>query len=93
MVTDTRAPSRPDQLRPLNRPRPVTVLTQGSRPVALIDGDIHRRIVFIQDAWCIDDEWWRGEIARRYFQVVLETGALATIFHDLVADTWHTQQY
>ncbi|MGH2531623.1 MAG: hypothetical protein ACRDJW_04895 [Thermomicrobiales bacterium] len=93
MVTDTRTPSRPDQLRPLNQPHRVTVLTQRRQPIALIDGERHPRVVHIQDVWCIDDEWWRERIARRYFQVVLETGALATIFHDLVADVWQTQRY
>jgi hypothetical protein len=93
MVTDTRATARPDQLRPLNRPRSVTVLTQRHRPIALIDGERRLRVVHTQDAWCIDDEWWRERIARRYFQVVLETGAVTTIFHDLVADDWQTQRY
>lgn len=93
MVTDTRAPSRPDQLRPLNRPRSITVLTQRHRPVVLIDGDRRLRIVRTQDVWCLDDEWWRETIARRYFQVELETGAWATIFHDLVADAWQMQRY
>jgi hypothetical protein len=51
------------------------------------------RIVRIQDVWCIDDEWWRDPIARRYYQVVIESGALRTIYHDLIANAWFEQRY
>lgn len=93
MVTNSRAPSRPDQLRPLNLPRPITVQTRNNLPVAISDRGQQVRIVRIQDVWCIDDEWWRDPIARRYYQVVIETGALRTIYHDLIADTWFEQRY
>ncbi|MBI4212728.1 MAG: hypothetical protein HY534_00280, partial [Chloroflexi bacterium] len=45
----------------------------------------------ILDQWRIDDEWWRKEISRRYFRVVLANGAVVTIFHDLVGDGWFLQ--
>jgi hypothetical protein len=94
MVKDSRAAARADQLRPLNRPRPVTVLVDAAkRPVALIEGERRARVARVQDRWCIDDEWWRDPIQRVYYRVVLETGALRTIYHDRAQDAWFEQSY
>ena len=49
--------------------------------------------IAFRDVWCIDDEWWREPITRRYFRIVIDTGALRTIYHDLVQNTWHEQGY
>jgi len=62
-------------------------------PVALISSNRRYRVDRIQDVWCIDDEWWREPITRRYFQIVLDTGVLHTIYHDLVQDSWYEQGY
>jgi hypothetical protein len=53
----------------------------------------YQRVVAVHDTWRIDDEWWRDEIARRYFVVELESGRRVTIFHDLVRDLWYQQTY
>jgi hypothetical protein len=47
----------------------------------------------IHDTWRIDDEWWRDEIARRYFAVELEGGRHLTLYHDLIGDAWYAQSY
>jgi hypothetical protein len=93
MVTDSGTSTRPDQLRPLNPPRQITVEERKGMPVALISSNRRYRVERIQDVWCIDDEWWREPITRRYFQIVLDTGALRTIYHDLVQDSWYEQGY
>jgi hypothetical protein len=93
MVTDSGTSTRPDQLRPLNPPRSITVEGRKGMPVALISSNRRYRVDRIQDVWCIDDEWWREPITRRYFQIVLDTGALRTIYHDLVQDSWYEQGY
>lgn len=93
MVKNPRAAARADQLRPLNQPRSVTVLVEADQPVALLEGGAYARIERIQDCWCIDDEWWREPIRRRYFQVSLATGMVRTIYHDEMSDTWHEQAY
>lgn len=52
------------------------------------------KVVFIEDLWKINDEWWRGEeleIERLYFNVILENSQRLTLFHDLVRDTWSRQ--
>jgi len=93
MVTHSRASSRSDQLRPLNRPRPVGVMVEDGLPIAMIDGGHRARIERIQDTWCIDDEWWRDPIARRYYRVRLETGTIRTLYEDRFQDAWFEQGY
>lgn len=93
MVSDSGAKKGADQLRPLNRPRPVTVLLEGECPAVLIDRGQRQRISRIQDAWRIDDEWWREPISRRYYRLVLENGSLRTLYQDLVTGLWYEQAY
>jgi hypothetical protein len=45
----------------------------------------------IPDRWRIDDEWWRKELARCYYQVRLRDGRALTIFHDLIEGGWFVQ--
>jgi hypothetical protein len=93
MVTNSRTPARPDQLRPLNPPKQLIVTEHKGMPDVLIEHNRRHKVVRIQDVWCIDDEWWREPITRRYFQIVIDTGTIRTIYHDLVHDTWHEQSY
>jgi hypothetical protein len=52
------------------------------------------QITRIEDRWRVDDEWWRGRpVSRFYFQVLLEDGRHATVFHDLIDDRWYEQRY
>jgi hypothetical protein len=48
-------------------------------------------VVEILDRWRIDDEWWRQEVSRMYFQVVLAGGAILDLFHDLIQGGWYLQ--
>jgi hypothetical protein len=50
-------------------------------------------VAAIHDTWRIDDEWWRDEIARRYFIVELQGGRRLTLYRDLVRDAWYAQTY
>jgi hypothetical protein len=59
----------------------------------LIDGQHRRRIERIQDSWCVDDEWWREPIQRRYYQIALDTGSIRTLYHDEVRGDWYEQRY
>ncbi|CAN5746466.1 hypothetical protein BH23CHL5_BH23CHL5_11610 [soil metagenome] len=94
MVKNPRTPPRSDQLRPLNSPRNINVVTEQALPVAVIGPNGTRQeIVDIEDTWCIDDEWWREPIQRRYYRVALETGSVHTMYFDQVVGTWHEQGY
>ncbi len=94
MVKNPRTAARVDQLRPLNTPRSIEVMTENDLPVALLGARKERQaIVDIQEMWCIDDEWWREPIQRRYYRVLLVNGSLRTIYVDFIANTWHEQGY
>ncbi len=78
----------------LNTPRPAAV-DQGTRgePKGVVWKGTYRKVMAINDTWRIDDEWWRDEIARRYYVVELEGGRTLTLYRDLVADAWYAQPY
>ena len=94
MVTNPGAKKGADRLRPLNAPRPLQVeADERGFPVRLgksrpVDG-----VVQVLDRWRIDDEWWREQVSRIYFQVELEDGRALTLFHDLAKDAWYAQAY
>jgi hypothetical protein len=46
----------------------------------------------ILDVWRIDDEWWRRQIARRYFEVLLNGGKRIALFQDVPTGEWFIQQ-
>ena len=101
MVPSSRAAVRADRLRAVNAPRPATVERDASgTPVAMnasdsrtvgpSDGKIN--VEFVNEAWRIDDEWWREPIHRRYFEVVLEDGRRAVLFEDVSTGDWFIQK-
>lgn len=94
MVPDPGTATGAGRLRPLNQPRPAAVETTArGLPCALLWRGDYRRVSAIHDSWRIDDEWWRNEIARRYFDLELEGGSRLTVYHDLIADAWYAQPY
>ena len=94
---------RPPTLRRLNVPRAVEVRTghvRRDRPLGLSAPTALRRngrwlqVVELLDRYRTDDRWWTAEpIARTYYELLLEDGRAAAVFHDEVNDTWHEQRY
>lgn len=94
MVTNSRKTTRPGGLLPMNLPQPAAVEADAAGlPLAVLVRGTLRDVLGISDRWRIDDEWWRAEISRAYYALWLEGGMRLTVFHDLVADSWYTQQY
>lgn len=99
MVADSGTPARADALRPLNRPRRVEVLVRrgdngGPEPVALIARGRRQQVERIEDAWRVEEEWWRERpIRRRYYRLRLASGAIRTVYRDGVEDAWYEQAY
>jgi hypothetical protein len=62
-------------------------------PAAVIVRGTLQPVAAVTDSWRIDDEWWRGEISRRYFAVELESGTRLTVYCDLVTGAWYRQNY
>ena len=78
---------------PLNTPRDirVTVDDHGSPTFVWFKGR-QRRVARIRNTWRIDDEWWRQEISRQYFELEVSDGTIITSFQDLISGTWYWQR-
>ena len=94
MVAHTRAAARAHRLRPLNRARPIRVeADESDEPQAVVLGRERLAVAAVQNRWRIDDEWWRKEMSRLYFSLLLEDGRTLTIYRDLVTGRWSQQNY
>lgn len=93
MVANSRTTARADQLRPLNAPKPISVMAGRGEPLAFHEGGEMVAVESVQDCWMVDDEWWRDPIRRRYFRVLTKRGAVRTLYHDAVRDGWFEQAY
>jgi len=62
-------------------------------PQAVVLGRERLAVAAVQDRWRIDDEWWRKEVSRVYFSLLLEDGRVVTVYYDLVTGSWQTQPY
>ena len=90
MVAHSRSTRTARTARRLNAPRPALV-------EAHADGTprtLNRQCVgVIREEWRVVDRWWTEEpVHRRYFDVVLESGENAVVYHDDDACTWFTQR-
>jgi len=81
-------------ITPLNTPREINVLINSrDEPDVVTRNGRRTRVSAIMNNWRIDDDWWRDEISRQYFQVELKSGLVITIFHDLISGKWYEQRY
>ena len=82
------APAR--RSRAFARPWPVAVRSgPGGTPLA-VDG---RAVEAIREEWVVEDRWWTGRpLRRRYFELVLDGGVNAVVFHDLARRSWFGQR-
>ena len=74
----------------LNAPRPAVV-------EARVDGTPVRvnrlSVEVVREEWRVMDRWWTEEpVARRYFEVVLQSGENAVVFRDEERSCWFTQR-
>jgi hypothetical protein len=50
-------------------------------------------VALVREEWRVVDRWWTDEpVQRRYFDVVLETGENAVVYHDGETGAWCTQR-
>ncbi len=79
---------------PLNMPRPIQVeVDEASLPTSVVRGGRRVAVAAIEDTWRIDDEWWRDEISRLYYQLALADETTITVFEDLIRGGWYAQRY
>ena len=90
MVTHPGSTRTARAARRLNAPRPALVEAQASG----IPKNVNRQTVaLVREEWRVVDRWWTDDpIARRYFDVVLETGENTVVFRDEERASWFTQR-
>lgn len=93
MVANSRAETRTDNVRALNTPKAITVVAEHGMPAMIVTPHTQVAVMQIQDVWIVQDEWWRKEIDRQYFALLMMDGEIRTIFHDRVDDAWYEQAY
>jgi hypothetical protein len=74
--------------RRLNEPRAALV----EHDVSGVPRTVNRcSVAVVREEWRVVDRWWTDDpISRRYFDVVLEDGRNAVVFHD--GGAWFTQR-
>ena len=94
MLKNPRKKTSFSRIRALNRPELIQVREGDDHdPAMIISHGQKAKIISVDDVWEIVDEWWRAiPIARRYYRVVVERGAIVTIFHDLINGIWYEQR-
>jgi hypothetical protein len=76
--------------RRLNAPRPALVEAQASGIPKLVN---RQAVTTVREEWRVVDRWWTDNpVARRYFDVVLETGQNTVVYRDDENGSWFTQR-
>ena len=74
----------------LNAPRPALVEMHVDGSPELVN---RQPVAVVREEWRVVDRWWTEEpVSRRYFDLVLETGENAVVYHDGDAGSWFTQR-
>lgn len=77
-------------LRVVGAPRPVAVeAAPGAAPRAVVLGGRRRPVAAVRDEWLVQDRWWTDRpVNRHYYELVLDPGRVAVVFHDVRAGEW-----
>lgn len=76
--------------RRLNAPRPALVEAHADGTPRRVN---RQGVALLREEWRVVDRWWTEEpVARRYFDVVLESGQNAVVFRDEERACWFTQR-
>jgi hypothetical protein len=90
MVAHPRGAGAARAARRLNGPRPALVEAQPDGTPRRVN---RQDVAVIREEWRVVDRWWTDEpVHRRYFDVVLETGENAVVYHDDDTGSWLTQR-
>jgi len=76
--------------RRLNAPRPALVESHADGTPRRVN---RQGVAVLREEWRVVDRWWTEEpVARRYFDVVLESGENRVVFRDEDRGCWYTQR-
>jgi hypothetical protein len=72
----------------VNAPRPALVEARAGGVPARVN---QQGVSLVREEWRIVDRWWTEDpVARRYFDLVLESGQHVVVFHD--GERWFSQR-
>lgn len=90
MVADTRGSGALRSAGRVNAPRPALVEAHADGSPRRVERE---GVALVREEWRVVDRWWTEDpVARRYFDVVLETGRNAVVFHDGESGRWFAQR-
>ena len=90
MVTHPRSARAARTARRLNAPRSALVESHADGTPRRVDW---QEVALLREEWRVVDRWWTEEpVHRRYFDLVLESGQNAVVYHDDDAGSWFTQR-
>ena len=90
MVAHTRGARAARAARRLNAPQPALVESHSDGTPRRVN---RQTVALLREEWRVVDRWWTEEpVSRRYFDLVLETGENAVVYHDGDAGSWFTQR-
>ena len=93
MVAHSRKPGDSHSARRLNEPQRALVVSRGVGEGAVPVSVNRIPVLELREEWRVVDRWWTEEpVRRRYFDLVLETGQNAVVFHDEEQGRWFTQR-
>ena len=72
----------------LRPPRPAEVFCQRARPTYVRAEGMGGRVVHVAGPWRTRMDWWKEEVHRDDWDVILSDGGIYRIFHDLRRDPW-----
>ena len=74
----------------LNAPRPALVEAHAEGSPRRVN---RQGVAFVREEWRVVDRWWTEEpVARRYFEVVLQSGENVVVFRNETRGCWFTQR-
>ena len=74
----------------LNEPRAALVESHADGTPRRVN---RQGVAVLREEWRVVDRWWTEEpVARRYFDVVLESGENAVVYRDEERASWFTQR-
>lgn len=89
MVEDSRKAIRPETVKPVNLPEPITVTEDAAGNPTAVKTSRRQPVAAVTDRWRVDDEWWRTDpVSRSYFIVLLNSGRRLVIYKDPAAGRW-----
>ncbi|MEX0787134.1 MAG: DUF6504 family protein [Dehalococcoidia bacterium] len=62
----------------------------GDMPRALRQRGRWLAVESVLDCWRTDDRWWTpAPVSRAYYELLLEDGRVATVYHDMAGGGWY----